>query len=579
MTNKEVFKRLFNTKIKKHFKKLFFALILSVIVAASTSATAWLLDPAVKKIFIDKSQTMLFLIPLGIILAFASKGISLYLARSTTIKVGYSITKELQQDMTQTILKSDTFRLEDKHSAKFISNFLFDTTLLRDLVSFSLLNLMKDSLTLIALLGLMFYQNWKLAIFALLMIPFAAIIARRLGKRMNKASAQAQEKSGNLSKFLSEILKNSKIIKIYQKEDFEFQRTYKAISEMINKLTKIAIITIQATPLMEVLTGFIIAGFIYYSGIMVSRGEIEINNFFSFLAAMMLAYQPVRSLASINIGINLGLAAARRIFEILDVEITIKDKANAKKLNLNGGNINFKNVYFSYPETIEQAVKNINLHVRGGSLTALVGHSGAGKSTIFNLLPRFYNLNKGQILIDDQDIAEVSINSLRKNIALVSQDIILFDDTIGANISYANPNASREAIFNAAKFAAAHEFIMALPNKYETVIGENGVKLSGGQKQRISIARAILKDSPIILLDEATSSLDAESERQVQNAIMNLTKNKTTLVIAHRLSTIMKADKIFVLKAGEIVDEGKHSELLNSSNIYKNLYNKQIETV
>ena len=579
MTNKEVFKRLFNTKIKKHFKKLFFALILSVVVAASTSATAWLLDPAVKKIFIDKSQTMLFLIPLGIILAFASKGISLYLARSTTIKVGYSITKELQQDMTQTILKSDTFRLEDKHSAKFISNFLFDTTLLRDLVSFSLLNLMKDSLTLIALLGLMFYQNWKLAIFALLMIPFAAIIARRLGRRMNKASAQAQEKSGNLSKFLSEILKNSKIIKIYQKEDFEFQRTYKAISEMINKLTKIAIITIQATPIMEVLTGFIIAGFIYYSGFMVSRGEIEINNFFSFLAAMMLAYQPVRSLASINIGINLGLAAAKRIFEILDVEITIKDKANAKKLNLNGGNINFKNVYFSYPETKEQAVKNINLNVKGGSLTALVGHSGAGKSTIFNLLPRFYNLNKGQILIDNQDISEVSINSLRKNIALVSQDIILFDDTVGSNISYANPNASSEDIVNAAKFAAAHEFIMALPDKYETVIGENGVKLSGGQKQRISIARAILKDSPIILLDEATSSLDAESERQVQNAIMNLTKNKTTLVIAHRLSTIMKADKIFVLKGGEIVDEGKHTELLNSSNIYKNLYNKQIETV
>jgi len=579
MNNKEVFKRLFNTKIRKHFKKLFFALILSVIVATSTSATAWLLDPAVKKIFIDKNQTMLFLIPLGIILAFASKGISLYLARSTTIKVGYSITKELQQDMTRSILKSDTYRLEDRHSAKFISNFLFDTTLLRDLVSFSLLNLMKDSLTLIALLSLMFYQNWKLAIFALLMIPFAVIIARRLGKRMNKASTQAQEKSGNLSKFLSEILKNSKIIKIYQKEDFEFDRTYKAISEMINKLTKIAIITIQATPIMEVLTGFIIAGFIYYSGIMVSRGEIEINNFFSFLAAMMLAYQPVRSLASINIGINLGLASAKRIFEILDVEITIKDKENAKKLNLNGGNISFKNVYFSYPETNEQAVKNINLNVKGGSIVALVGHSGAGKSTIFNLLPRFYNLNKGQILIDEQDISEVSINSLRKNIALVSQEIILFDDTINANISYANPKASKEEIINASKFAAAHEFITALPNKYETVIGENGVKLSGGQKQRVSIARAILKDSPIILLDEATSSLDAESERQVQNAIMNLTKNKTTLVIAHRLSTIMKADKIFVIKEGKIVDEGKHSELLNSSNIYKNLYNKQIETV
>ena len=579
MTNKEIFKRLFNTKISKYFNKLIFALILSIIVAASTSATAWLLDPAIKKIFVDKSQSMLYLIPLGIILAFTSKGISLYLARSTTIKVGYDVTKDLQHDMTQSILMSDTYRLEDKHSAKFISNFLFDTTQLRDLVSFAMLNLMKDSLTLIALLSLMFYQNWRLAIFALFMIPFAVFISRKLGKRMNKASRQAQEKSENLSKFLSEILKNSKIIKIYQKENFEFKRTYAAISEMIDKLKKIAIITIQATPIMEILTGFIIAGFIYYSGYMVSKGQIEINNFFSFLAAMMLAYQPIRSLASINIAINQGLAATKRIFDVIDTEVTVKDKINAKKLELENANIKFENVYFAYPNTKEKAVKNINLDIKGGSIVALVGHSGAGKSTIFNLLPRFYNLEEGKISIDNQNISNVSINSLRKNISLVSQDIILFDDTITSNISYSNPNASKEQIINASKFAAAHSFISNLTKQYDTIIGEDGVKLSGGQKQRISIARAILKDSPIILLDEATSSLDSESESQVQNAIMNLTKNKTTIVIAHRLSTIMRADKIFVLKNGEIVDQGKHNELLNSSAIYKNLYNKQIETI
>ena len=579
MTNKEIFKRLFNTKISKYFNKLIFALILSIIVAASTSATAWLLDPAIKKIFVDKSQSMLYLIPLGIILAFTSKGISLYLARSTTIKVGYDVTKDLQHDMTQSILMSDTYRLEDKHSAKFISNFLFDTTQLRDLVSFAMLNLMKDSLTLIALLSLMFYQNWRLAIFALFMIPFAVFISRKLGKRMNKASRQAQEKSENLSKFLSEILKNSKIIKIYQKENFEFKRTYAAISEMIDKLKKIAIITIQATPIMEILTGFIIAGFIYYSGYMVSKGLIEINNFFSFLAAMMLAYQPIRSLASINIAINQGLAATKRIFDVIDTEVTVKDKINAKKLELENANIKFENVYFAYPNTKEKAVKNINLDIKGGSIVALVGHSGAGKSTIFNLLPRFYNLEEGTISIDNQNISNVSINSLRKNISLVSQDIILFDDTITSNISYSNPNASKEQIINASKFAAAHSFISNLTKQYDTIIGEDGVKLSGGQKQRISIARAILKDSPIILLDEATSSLDSESESQVQNAIMNLTKNKTTIVIAHRLSTIMRADKIFVLKNGEIVDQGKHNELLNSSAIYKNLYNKQIETI
>jgi subfamily B ATP-binding cassette protein MsbA len=579
MTNSEIFKRLIKTKVNKYFKRLAFALILSVIVALSTAATAWLLDPAIKKIFLDKDLSMLYLIPIAIVVAFSTKGISLFLARATTIKVGLDISRDLQQEMAETILKSDVHTIEDKHSAKFISNFIFDTQLMRELVSTALLNMMKDTLTLTFLICLMFYQNWRLAIFAILMIPCAAIISKSLGKRMGKAAREAQEHSGNLARFLSEILKASKVIKIYQKESFEYGRAKKVIHGLIEKLKKMTIIQIRATPIMEILTGFIIAGFIYYSGYLVMEGKIGINNFFSFLAAMMLAYQPIRSLASINIVVNQGFSAAKRIFEIIDTKISIREDENSKNLTIKDASISFKNINFSYPSSDQHAVKNLNLVIKGGSTAALVGHSGAGKSTIFNLLPRFYDPQIGTILIDDQNIGKVSLQSLRKNISLVSQDIILFDDTVIANIAYANLNASKEEVMEAAKLAAAEDFVNNLPNKLETVIGENGVRLSGGQKQRLSIARALLKNSPIILLDEATSSLDAESENQVQRAISNLTKNKTTIIIAHRLSTIVKADTIFVLSNGEIVASGKHKELLNTSKIYKNLYDKQLEAV
>ena len=579
MTNSEIFKRLIKTKVNKYFKRLIFALILSVIVALSTAATAWLLDPAIKKIFLDKNLSMLYLIPIAIVVAFSAKGISLFLARATTIKVGLDISRDLQQEMAETILKSDVHTIEDKHSAKFISNFIFDTQLMRELVSTALLNMMKDTLTLTFLICLMFYQNWRLAIFAILMIPCAAIISRSLGKRMGKAAREAQEHSGNLARFLSEILKASKVIKIYQKENFEYGRAKKFIHGLIEKLKKMTIIQIRATPIMEILTGFIIAGFIYYSGYLVMEGKIGINNFFSFLAAMMLAYQPIRSLASINIVVNQGFSAAKRIFEIIDTKISIREDENSKNLTIKDASISFKNINFSYPSSDQHAVKNLNLVIKGGSTAALVGHSGAGKSTIFNLLPRFYDPQIGTILIDDQNIGKVSLQSLRKNISLVSQDITLFDDTVMANIAYANLNASKEEVMEAAKLAAAEDFVNNLPNKLETVIGENGVRLSGGQKQRLSIARALLKNSPIILLDEATSSLDAESENQVQRAISNLTKNKTTIIIAHRLSTIMNADTIFVLSNGEIAASGKHKELLNTSKIYKNLYDKQLEAV
>jgi len=577
-TLKKIILRLFNNYVKKYFFKIFIALLLSLIVASSTAAIAWLLDPAVKKIFIEQDETMILLIPLAIVLAFSTKGLSLYFARSSVIKVGHEISRELKDEMVASILKSDIHTLESKHSGKYISHFLYDVQYISNLVSTAVLNIMKDSLTLIVLLALMFYQHWKLACFAMIMMPLAAIVAKSLGKRIGKATSESAVVSGNLSSFLSELIKGSKIIKIYQKENFENERSKKLMKLMMEKLIKIGIVQIRATPIMEILTGIIIGGFIYYTGLIVSTGEIQINNFFSFLTAMMLAYQPIRSLATINMVIYEGAAAAERVFGVIDTQINVKEVDGSNKLKIDKANIEFKDVSFTYPNTNKHAIKDVNISIKGGEIVALVGQSGAGKSTILNLLPRFYDPEKGQVKIDGQNISNISLHSLRENISLVSQDIILFDDTVYANIAYANLNASKAEIDNACKFAAAKEFIEDLPKSYDTIIGENGVKLSGGQKQRISIARAILKDSPIILLDEATSSLDADSEEKVQNAIMNLTKNKTTLVIAHRLSTIIRADKIIVLDNGQVSDVGNHNDLLKNSSVYKNLYSKQLSS-
>ena len=519
---------------------------------------------------------MVLLIPFAIIASFAVKGLSLYFARTTVIKVGGEICRKLQFQMASNILISDTHTLESKHSGKYISHFLYDVSLIQNLVSVGVLNIMKDTLTLAVLVALMFYQNWKLACFALIMMPLAAIVAKSLGKRMGKVTTESAQVSGKLSSFLSEMIKGARMIKIYQQEKFESDRSSKILKLLWEKQIKIGYVLFRATPIMEILTGIMIAGFIYYTGLMVSTGEIEINNFFSFLTAMMLAYQPIRSLATINMLIYQGAAAAERVFGVIDTKSNIKEVEGLPNLKINKANINFQNVSFAYPKTTEEAIKNINISVKGGSTAALVGHSGAGKSTIINLLPRFYDPNKGEINIDDQNISKVTLSSLRKNMSLVSQDIILFDDTVRANIAYAKLDATNQQIKEACDFAAATNFIENLPQSYETIIGENGIKLSGGQKQRISIARAILKDSPIILLDEATSSLDADSEEKVQNAIMNLTKNKTTLVIAHRLSTIIKADKIIVINQGKIVDAGNHQDLLKNSNVYKNLYSKQL---
>jgi len=573
---KKILLRLYNNYVKKHFNKLVLALLLSLVVAGATATIAWLLDPAIKKIFIDHDKTMMLLIPLAIVLTFSVKGGSLYFARTILIRISNEVVKNMQTELASCILKSDINTIESKHSGKYLAHFFYDVGQVSQLVGSGILNLMKDSLTLIVLVALMFYQNWKLALFALIMMPLAVYVAKSLGKRIGKAVSKSAKIEGDITAYLSEVLKGTRMIKIYQQENYEFERSQKKIEERTNIQKKIGFILIRATPIMEILTGIMIGGFIYYSGFMIAAGEMQINNFFSFLTAMMLAYQPIRSLATINMLFYQGAVGAERVFGILDAEPTIKEIDSAPSLNIKKGNIKFEEVNFAYPQTEEQAIKNINILIDGGSTAALVGHSGAGKSTIVNLLPRFYDPIKGTVYIDEQNISTVTLSSLRKNISMVSQDIILFDDTIRANVAYANMSASEEQIRQACDFAAASEFIEKLPQSYNTIIGENGIKLSGGQKQRISIARAVLKNSPIILLDEATSSLDAISEEKVQNAIINLTKNKTTLVIAHRLSTIVRADKIIVMNQGQIVNIGTHTELLKNSMIYKNLYSKQL---
>ena len=580
MNKIETIKRLFFDYTKKHIKKILLSVFFALLVAGSTSGIAYLLDPAIKKIFIEKDQALIIIIPIFIIVAFAVKGFSLYLAKVIMIGVSEEVRKDLQCDMLNNLVEADTKLIDGKHTGKFISNITNDVTHITNLISVAVLNIFKDSLTLIGLLIVMFFQNWKLSLVAIIMIPLASFAARTLGKRIGKVATEQMLRAGILNTYLIELFKNHKLIKIFQQEKYEKIRAEKFINEVKEKNKKIATVYLRSSPIMETLTGIMIAILIFYSGKLVLKNEIDINNFFSFLAAMMLAYQPVRSLATLNITINQGLSAAKRILPVIDEKSELLQNKDSSEIKVDTGNIEFKNVSFKYEKEKEiRTLNSVSIKMLGGKMTSIVGHSGAGKSTILNLIPRFYDAISGDIQIDNQSIYKCTIQSLRKNISLVSQDTTLFDDTIRNNIAYANLNASQKEIEEAARYSFASEFIEKLPNKYETIIGENGTRLSGGEKQRLSIARAMLKKSQIILLDEATSSLDAETENKIQDAIKFLTKDRTTIVIAHRLSTILNSDKIYVIDSGRVAGEGNHEQLLANSKVYKNFYEKQIKKV
>ena len=573
----EYLKRLYRDYTKKYIKKVLISVFFTFILAMSTSSVAYLLDPAIKELFVKQdNKSMMYFIPLLIILAFSFKGISLYLAKVIMIGVAEEVRKDIQTDMFRSLVNADTKVINNKHSGKFISNLTNDVSMITNLVSTAILNLFKDSLTLLGLLAVMFYQNWKLSLIAIIMIPLASVAAKSLGKRIGKVTNQQMIKAGALSTYFFEIFKNHQLIKIFQKETYEIIRADKFLKSFKETQKKLQIVFVRASPIMEFLTGLMIAFLIYIAAILVSNNELEVSNFFSFLAAMMLAYQPVRSLATLNIAIQQGLAGAKRVLPIIDDKPQIRDLENAEDLNYENGEIIFENVNFNYNHS-ERVLKSANIQFAGKKMTALVGHSGAGKSTIMSLIPRFYNIESGDIKIDGQSIYKKTLKSLREGISLVSQDTTLFDDTIRNNIAYAKLDATDQEIEDAAKKSFANEFIEKLPQKYETIIGENGTRLSGGEKQRLSIARAMLKKSPIILLDEATSSLDAETESKIQKAINLLTKGRTTVVIAHRLSTILNSDKIYVIDNGEIVGSGIHEELLETSKIYKNFYEKQVK--
>jgi subfamily B ATP-binding cassette protein MsbA len=476
--------------------------------------------------------------------------------------------------MFSKITYADLGWIQSKHSGKFISNFLYDVNLLENAVSGSFAGGFRNLLTLICLLGVMFYQDWKLALIAIIALPLVGFLSSRLGKRMKKAATGMQAETGTLATLLSENLDGTRIVKAYQQEEVEIEKVSESIYRRMRLLVKAAKTKAAAAPFSEFLAGFGIAGAMYYAGIRGLQGELPLNEFISFLGAMMLAFQPLRSLSQINTIMQEGFSAATRVFELLDSPTNITEKEGSNKLIVNEGKVKFNEVSLSYKGSNE-ILKKITLSLPSNSITALVGPSGSGKTSILNLIPRFFDPQSGEVSIDDQDIKKVSLSSLRSCIALVSQEPILFDLSIKENIAFGRQNANYEEIISAAKSASAHDFIIKLPQGYDTMVGEKGFSLSGGQKQRISIARAFLKDAPILLLDEATSSLDSESEFAVQKAINTLMKDRTTLVIAHRLSTIENADKIIVLSDGNIEETGTHLDLIENAGLYKKLYERQ----
>ena len=566
--------RLARESIRPYVGWIVAAIICMALVAAATAASAWLMKPVINDVFFAKNETLLWIIAAAVFITFAIKGLANYGQSVLMSYVGQRIITDTQHRLYAHLTRMELGFFHDNPTGNLISRFTIDINMMRAAVSNALTGLGKDFLSLIGLVGVMFWQDWQLGLIAFVVFPVAVIPIARLGKRMRKVTVNTQEEMGQFTTLLEQTFQGARVVKSYGMEEYEKSRV-RAIAERVFSLVfKAARVRSLASPIMESLGGVAITLVIAYGGFRVIHDSMDPGSFFSFITALLLAYEPMKRLANLNATLQEGLAGAQRLFQLLDREPTIQEKPDAKALAITGGGIKLKDVHFSYV-TGQAALADMSFDVPAGKTVALVGPSGAGKSTILNLIPRFYDVDSGRITINGTDVQDVTFESLRGAMALVSQEITLFDDTIRANIAYGRPDASEDEIIEAAKNAAAHDFIMEMPVGYDTYVGERGTKVSGGQRQRLAIARAMLKNAPILLLDEATSALDTESERHVQSALTKLMQGRTTLVIAHRLSTVMDADLIHVINQGKLVESGSHTELIAQDGIYARLYQLQ----
>jgi subfamily B ATP-binding cassette protein MsbA len=570
----ELGRRIFHEHIRPYGRYFGVALVLMVLAALSTSALPYLLEPVFDKVFTNGTPRLLMWVCGGIFLAFVVKGATSFGEAVIMTYVGQRIISDLQNRLFSHLMHLDLAFFHGTSSGDLLSRFTNDINLMRNAVATTLVGIGKDSFTLVFLVALMFYRDWTLACIAFFIFPLAVFPILRIGRRMRKVTNNTQEELGSFTGRLTQVFQGIRVIKAYRAEDYEAKRAYAMTERIFALVYKSARVRSASHPIIESLGGMAIVIVIAYGGWQVMHHARTTGEFMSFILALLLVYEPLKRLSNMNANLQEGLAAAARVFKILDTAATIQDRPEAKPLPLVKEHIEFQDVRFSYPDG-KMALDGINLRIKKAQSIALVGASGAGKSTIINLIPRFYDIQHGAILIDGVDIRDVTLASLRQQIALVSQEITLFDTTIRDNIAYGSFNAPEAEIIAAAKAAAAHEFITVLPNGYDTMIGENGVKLSGGQRQRIAIARAMLKNAPILLLDEATSALDTDSERQVQAALKTLMEGRTTLMVAHRLSTVVEASKIYVLNKGKIVESGDHHTLLGSNGIYASLWQAQ----
>ena len=566
--------RLARDFMRPHLRRILFAFLLMGLAAASTAGRAWLMEPVLDRIFVAREGSLLLLIAGGALALALVKGLADYGEAVLMTRVGQRVIADVQIALFARLMRADLSYFHAHPSGTLISRFTSDAALLRSAAANVLVGIGKDAVTVVFLVGVMFYQDWFLALVSFFVFPLAIRPIVAIGRRIRRVTANAQTEIGEFTTLLSQTFQGARHVKAYGMEQYEERRAAGLIERLFALIDRGTRTRSRASPMMEALGGTAIAVVILYGGHQVISGARTPGALFSFITALLLAYQPLKSLANLNASLQEGLAAAQRIFEVLDVEPKIRDMPGARPLQIAGGEIRFDNVRFGYlPGTA--AIDDLSLTIPAGQTVALVGLSGAGKSTMLNLIPRFFDIDSGSIAIDGQDVRRVTIASLRRAIALVAQEVSLFDDTVHANIAYGRFGASAAEIEEAARAAAADGFIRELPQGYDTMVGEHGVRLSGGQRQRIAIARAMLKNAPILLLDEATSALDSESERQVQRALNTLIRGRTTLVIAHRLSTIQGADLICVVDRGQIVETGRHPELLARGGLYARLYAMQ----